>query len=582
MAVQKHTTGIAARVALALLVTAFACSKTDSSSSSNSTTVTPPKQVVAATARDRIREVLNQAHDSATVLTLTTGDTVHLSTPTLQFYRGVFGFWNRGMPAWNDGEKLTDQGKKLLTTIGHSSEDGIAPERYRYDVAYKIQQALETSGGAKVDDQTRAGSIGDLDLLITEAWNRYALDLAQGTLDPDSSGHKWLIRRNKPSNENLLKMLTSGTEPEQVVDALRPNALYYRRMMATLARFDSVKAKGGWPAVSDTSHPSIVQNSSTKKGSTVSPLAARVRARFIAGEDEKEAAMAAVGQATPTKMDADLAKAIKHFQDRNGIEPTGKLDAKTLIELNHSVDDRISDIKLNLDRWRWLPHDLGKLFVIVNVAGYELNVVEDNKVIDVMNVVVGKPGWETPIFGDTMEDVVANPSWNVPISIVKEEILPNIGRNPNYLAEHNFVRSKDGGYRQVPGLDNALGKWKFEFPNKDNIYLHDTPAHSLFSRAERSFSHGCIRLEHPAELAELLIGKASNTPWSTAMQYSESGEERVIHFNKKIPIYIMYFTTWVDEDGTVNFFHDVYGKDRELEGERQKLETPAAANPRVS
>ncbi|HEX6559842.1 MAG TPA: L,D-transpeptidase family protein, partial [Longimicrobiales bacterium] len=233
---------------------------------------------------------------------------------------------------------------------------------------------------------------------------------------------------------------------------------------------------------------------------------------------------------------------------------------------------KLNRIRLNMDRWRWLPHDLGRMYVLVNVAGYEMAVVENNRAIEAMNVVVGKTGWETPIFADTMVDMVVNPSWHVPASIAAEEMADV---SEDYLARNHFVRTSDGGYRQLPGPDNALGQFKFEFPNKDNIYLHDTPADALFSRSDRAFSHGCIRLERPRDLAYLLGEKLAGKSSNQIDRLVDTGDERVVKFRRKIPIYILYFTTWVDDNGTVRYHHDVYGHDEALQPQTQKFERRA-------
>jgi murein L,D-transpeptidase YcbB/YkuD len=172
-----------------------------------------------------------------------------------------------------------------------------------------------------------------------------------------------------------------------------------------------------------------------------------------------------------------------------------------------------------------------------------------------------------------MEHIVINPSWNVPESIMEAEVRPAMARNPNYLAEHNMVMTKDGTARQLPGADNALGDYKFIFPNKDNIYLHDTPAQSLFSRAQRAFSHGCIRLERPDDLAYLIASKATRSSPADILRMKSDGQEHWVKLTRTVPVYILYFTVWVDEDGTTHVYHDVYGHDKTLEPELKKVTT---------
>jgi murein L,D-transpeptidase YcbB/YkuD len=355
-------------------------------------------------------------------------------------------------------------------------------------------------------------------------------------------------------------MAVRGKPPAEIVESLRPQSPYYKRMMKTLALHRAIQKKGGWPAVT---------KGKLVKGDS-SAVVGQVRARLLASDDPKEAALAANGQARPNVYDDDLRAALRHYQDRHALEPDGALGAATLAELNESIDSRVDEIILNIDRWRWMPHDLGEIFVLVNIAGFELEVVENNVAIERMNVVVGQPGWKTPIFQDTMENIVINPSWNVPESIMEAEVRPAMARNPNYLAEHNMVLTKDGTARQLPGADNALGDYKFIFPNKDNIYLHDTPAQSLFSRSKRAFSHGCIRLERPDDLAYLIASKATRSSPADIRDLKMSGQEHWVKLTRTVPVYLLYFTVWVDEDGTTHVYHDVYGHDRVLEEEAAK------------
>jgi murein L,D-transpeptidase YcbB/YkuD len=280
--------------------------------------------------------------------------------------------------------------------------------------------------------------------------------------------------------------------------------------------------------------------------------------------------------------DRDLRDALRNFQRRHAIDDDGVIGTATLRELNQTIDERIGEIALNLDRWRWLPRELGDFFILVNIAGFELEVIENDRAIEAMNVVVGKPGWSTPVFSDTVKHVVVNPYWTPPKSIIEEEILPAVERDPTYLERNNFERTSDGGFRQRPGPRNALGDYKFLFPNSYDIYLHDTPADHLFSRARRDFSHGCIRLERPADLARLLVSKASAHSAASLEAMVGTRREKWIPLKRTIPIYIVYFTAWVQEDGTLRFHHDVYGHDEELELESARLQPDAPAAQRVA
>jgi murein L,D-transpeptidase YcbB/YkuD len=276
--------------------------------------------------------------------------------------------------------------------------------------------------------------------------------------------------------------------------------------------------------------------------------------------------------------DAKLAQAVRHFQDRHGLAEDGAAGTETLAALNVPAEDRLRSVWLNLDRWRWLPRELGAHYVIVNVAGFEMAVMKNDTPALAMKVVVGKTGNQTPIFRDTLEHVVVNPYWNVPPKIYRNEVLPAIQRDPGYLARNDmeFVRSGSStGVRQRPGPRNALGEVKFLFPNDHDVYLHDTPADDLFGRQTRAFSHGCIRLEKARELAYYLFENAAGR---TRAEYDRmvGGRERWVRLKQKLPVYVVYFTAWPDQDGSVHFYQDIYRRD-----ERMEELTAAGLTPRA-
>jgi len=504
--------------------------------------------------RERLQAVMIQA-DSTAVVGLILGDTMHLSPGTVELYRSV-----RYRPAWIRGGKLAERGQQLHEVIGQSAQDGLDPRRYRHDIAMQLLNALDGEGESELGADARARYLADLDLLLTEGFVRYAADLSDGTVDPKSAGIDWRIAHNAaPVPRDIFRRLVRDrVEPKTVIAELRPGAPHYYRLAEALARLRTIESRGGWPKVVGTASPGDSNQ-----------VVAQLRARLAASEDPNEARLAAAGAQRAMVFDSSLHAALKHFQERHSIEGDGALGEATLEELNYTVQERIAEVALNLDRWRWMPDNLGELYVIVNVAGFELEVVENDQPIEQMNVVVGKPGWDTPVFSDTMEHLVVNPYWNVPPSIYEEEIAPALARDPAYLERNNMERTSNGSVRQRPGPENALGRFKFLFPNGDDIYLHDTPAGHLFSRASRAFSHGCIRLERPEDLARLLLTKASSRPESEIDNALATTSEKWIPFDRKIPIYITYFTTWVERDGTLRYHHDVYGLDEQLQEKRQ-------------
>jgi murein L,D-transpeptidase YcbB/YkuD len=515
--------------------------------------------------RGSSRQHLRAALSADSLAELTGGDTLNVSPATRRFYEG-----RRYRPAWLEDGELTEQGEALYVALGRTWMDGLPTEHYRFDAVQSVRQRLAAAEAG--DDSLKAqvpALLGDLDLLLTEGITRYSDHLAQGALDPKASGVDWRIPREHAPESSILDALVKGRSVDEVVTNLRPKAEQYERFMQALVRYRELERRGlQWPQL-----PADAQLAPGDSGQAVVLL----RQRLSASPDPREAQLASRGT-VPNVYDEQLAAAVKHFQERHAIEPDGALGPATITELNRTLAERLDELRLNMDRWRWLPHDLGARYVLVNVAGFELEVVENGKVIETMNVVVGQEGWHTPIFADTMEYIVVNPSWNVPQSILEDEILPAIQRDPDYLARNNMEMDENGRVRQLPGDDNALGRLKFMFPNDDNIYLHDTPAKSLFSRTRRDYSHGCIRLERPEDLARLILSRTTKDRGAQLEQLLANDEEKWLKFDEQLPVYILYFTAWVQEDGTVRFHHDVYGRDRQLERQQDKT---LAARERV-
>ena len=481
------------------------------------------------------------------------GDTVTLSDDVAVFYR------NRDYaPVWTEGENVLDEADEALRVLGGAMNDGLDPERYKYSAAVRLRRHFDETEH-DVDDPAEQVMLGDLDVMLTEGFRRYARDLAMGTLDPETSGLEWEIDRNLDPYTQPIEAIARGAPPLDVVNALRPITPYYRRLMVALKSHRDALQAGGWPAPGELGKVEPGQS-----GAAV----ARIRARLVASPDSLEATLARAGEAQADRYDERLVEAVKRFQFRHGIEPDGIVGAGTAEAMNVSVEQRILSIRTNMDRWRWLPRDLGNTFIMVNVAGQEMEVVQNDTAIMAMNVVVGKVGNETPIFRDTLEHIVVNPYWNVPPSIADEEIWPIVARDPGYLARNHFEVVNQGGQRtvrQTPGPHNALGTVKFLFPNRHDVYLHDTPADHLFSQAERAFSHGCVRVQYPRELARLLFDIAVEADPDRFDEIREDPREKWINVKNKMPVYILYFTAWARPDGTVNFYGDVYDIDETMQ-----------------
>ncbi len=281
------------------------------------------------------------------------------------------------------------------------------------------------------------------------------------------------------------------------------------------------------------------------------------------------------------RYDEALVSAVKWFQLRHGLEPDGIIGAGTLKFINQSFKEKADIIALNLERMRWLPESFGDNYIRVNLPEYKMRVFEDQKFALEMKVIVGAVDTPTPVFGDTLQHIVFSPTWSVPTSIIKNEIIPRLQRDSSYYSSKNYVFYKGGvqidptlelwdqdinpyslSVVQQPGPDNSLGLVKFGMRNKMSIYLHDTPSQRLFNKSYRALSHGCVRLDEPAELAAFLL--KDQRGWSEeAVQKAMHRETSTTMFIKKsYRVQLDYFTAWVDENGQVNFREDIYGHDK--------------------
>jgi L,D-transpeptidase YcbB len=500
---------------------------------------------------DAIREMLRSGEVDP-VVTLSTGDTLHVSPATLDFYR------DRGwQAAWVGTREPLERGTALHDAVGRAWEDGLPPARYRHDAAVEVLARLGGTGTSRLTEALEVRHLADLDLLLTEGFLRLSRDLVTGMLDPIEAGLDYRIERESVPDGSVLQRVLAGEPPRLLVAELRPSIPQYERLRMALLEFHEVQARGGWGRIDD--GPPLEEGG---RGERV----AQLRQRLVMGIDAEESRLARVGAADPSLFDPDLEGAVQHFQDRHAIAPDGVAGAATVRELNHSEVEWLAEMRLNLDRWRWLPNDLGERYVLVNIAGFELEVVDGGQVIEAMNVVVGTESTETPIFSDSIRHVVVNPYWNVPDGIMARTIGPAMASDPNYLAKHD-MEMVDGRVRQRPGPQNSLGRYKFIFPNEHDVYLHDTPDGHLFSRTERAFSSGCVRIERPRDFARLLLRLQTGRDPDSLDEMFAAGRERWIELDRPLPVYLLYFTAWVQDDGSVRFHHDVYGRSEAMDNQ---------------
>ncbi|MGI8568194.1 MAG: L,D-transpeptidase family protein, partial [Methylocella sp.] len=279
-----------------------------------------------------------------------------------------------------------------------------------------------------------------------------------------------------------------------------------------------------------------------------------------------DAAAGAEDGAEDLVYDTQIAAAVAGFQKANGLPASGHLTARTVAALSGGASSREAEILANMERWRWMPRDMGETHIEVNIPDYEAVVIEHGAVIERARVVVGKEETPTPVFSDTMKFLIVNPAWNVPQSIVRKEMLPKLAGDPGYFQRMGYEVFSRGGHlvvRQPPGEKNALGRIKFMFPNDFSVYMHDTPLRKLFASAKRAFSHGCVRVDDPFRFAETVLGRANG--WSESrVKKLIGGKERYVYLPKPLPVYLEYFTAFVDESGALQLRDDVYGYSRRV------------------
>ena len=267
-------------------------------------------------------------------------------------------------------------------------------------------------------------------------------------------------------------------------------------------------------------------------------------------------------------LDSVLVRAVEHFQTRHGLDADGVIGPAFLREVNVPPAERMRTLTVNMERMRWLPERQPANALVVNIPDFRLHVFEGDSEVFNMKIVVGATATHTVIFADTLTEVVMSPTWTVPMSITRKEILPALRKNPSYLRTHNMKII--GGTKtapviqQQPGPDNALGRVKFLFPNRFNIYMHDTPARGMFALEKRAFSHGCIRLAEPKRLADYLLRDDPEWPPARIEKVMFSGHETTVALKQPRPVFVLYFTAWVDHEGVLNFRDDVYGHDKRL------------------
>ena len=470
------------------------------------------------------------------------------------------------VPLWIEGARFAPRARDLVAVLAASDSLGLEPNDYGVAA---LDRLLSAADGA--DAQTLARG----DVLLTARFVALLDDLLIGRVDPRMVERGWHIRPNRAAAERHIvaasEALRGGTTVSALLATLRPDYGAYRPLAQALARYRDIAHAGGWPRVPDGPVLSV--------GDTA-PVVAVLRNR-----------LAAEGYTIPIPhgdvLDSALAGTLAEFQRRHGLTVDSVLGPHTREALNVSAAYRKRQIEANLERLRWLPMDLGDRFVVVNIPAFSLYAYAGGQRVLTMRVVVGDElvGRHTPIFADTLEYVQFGPYWNVPRSIAVREILPAARRDRDYLARNHFQILRGWGddaplvdptslsdaalfssryrVRQLPGPDNALGRVKFMFPNDYNVYLHDTPARTLFEDAQRAHSHGCVRVADPQALAEFVLHDRPDWPPDRIASALATGNRERVQIKPAVPVYLVYLTVFARE-GQIAFRDDIYDRDDAL------------------
>ena len=417
--------------------------------------------------------------------------------------------------AWFDGDRLRPDALALIDAIDASREDGLAPSDYH---ANGIRELLPSA----------AAHQRELDVLLTDGFLLLASHLLAGRVDPESIEPTWCL---EPRSTDVVALLDAALENHDVREVLRqlsPNRPGYHRLREELSRLRAIESRGGWPAVSRR-----------------------------APREELLARLDLASDAT----DKQLREAVRHFQRLHGSRDDGVAGPRTLRELNVPIGDRIRQVELNMERWRWLPSDFGQRYVVINIPEFHLRLIDNGREILSMRVVVGKEYRRTPIFSTTITQVIFSPYWNVPDSIADDELWPTAARDSGFLQREHMEIVADGRLRQKPGPWNSLGGIKFNMPNRYNVYLHDTPSRSLFEETVRTFSHGCIRIQQPVELALYLLRDDARWTREQVLAYAARGVECAVDVKEPLPVHVLYWTAFVGDDDELHFAPDVYNRD---------------------
>ena len=475
-------------------------------------------------------------------------------------------------PTWTDN----DQVKELLELALATRDDGLNPRDYH---AVEIEKAIRALDRGQIPTPLQRAAV---ELLFTDSLLRLAYHQLFGRLEPSSLDPRWNFESRPVSSDPLSRLQEAIDSPSlnKYVNELFARAPLYQRLRDALKAHRQIETDGGWGV--------IPQGKTLKTGMSDSRVPRLAERLATTGDLAHASAGKVPAGETPIGLSdlysEEVANGVRSFQARHGLDVDGVVGPATLTALNVPVATRIDQLRVNLERARWVTGGLGDDFIIVNIAGFRAYLVKEGQIAWETRVQVGRSYHQTPVFRDSMTYVVMNPTWTVPYSIATKEMLPKIQRDPDYFKTRDFdVRSRDGQnvdpeaidwsqlsrgnfpytFVQRAGPGNALGRIKFIFPNKHSVYLHDTPSKSLFERSERAFSHGCIRTQNPFDLAERLLEPAG---WDRARidAQIDSLETKTAHLVEPLAVLLLYWTADIGANGEYLFYNDIYQRDLQI------------------
>ncbi len=490
-------------------------------------------------------------------------------------------------PFWITPSGPSSLGLELFDFLADAGSHGLNPHDYHFSCIRKWFESIDQrkDAGRTIGKKELAG----LDIVMTDAFLNFGFHLAAGKVDPKSIFPQWFVEKNKVDIFDALNRLCpEKSSVKRVLKCLAPPHPDYWQMVKAAKGLKTVQEAEGWPMIpkGQLLRPGDIS-------SRVIPLSRRLCMEGYLPhglyEEQKQ-------------FDRNLVDAVKAFQANHGLVIDGIVGPNTLKALNVPAGERRKQILINLERWRWLPRNLGEQHIRVNIAAFTLNAVNRGIERLAMRVIVGKNYQKTPLFSKKMAYVQFNPYWNVPWSIVKEELLPKFKADPDYMIKNHYelvdgwnpespvissgdiqwesvhVRNFPGRIRQLPGPWNAMGRVKFMFPNQFNVYLHDTSSSSrhLFQKANRALSHGCIRVEKPVDLAVFLLRDSPDWNRRRIEAVIQNGQQLAVPVPGRCMVHLLYYTAWMNDEGKINYRRDIYGRDAILWDALQRLPADGA------